>query len=47
MPRKTVTTNIGRNARTGRFTKVSTARAKKGTHVVERITRPVRRKSGR
>lgn len=37
---------IGRNARTGHFTKVSRARAGKSTHVVETIkrSRPRRRK---
>lgn len=30
---------IGRNAGSGRFTKVSTARAKPGTHVVETVKR--------
>lgn len=33
---------IGRNARTGRFTKVSRARAGKSTHVVETIKRSSR-----
>jgi hypothetical protein len=36
---------IGRNARTGRFTPVSTARRKKGTHVVETIPKRGRKKS--
>lgn len=35
MRKKTV--KIGRNAYTGRFTKVSTAKAKPRTHVVETI----------
>lgn len=34
---------IGRNAGTGRFTKVSTARNKPGTHVVETL-RPGKKK---
>lgn len=31
---------IGRSARTGRFTSVSTARSKPNTHVVETIRKP-------
>lgn len=31
---------IGRNASTGKFVKVSTAKAKPSTHVVETIRRP-------
>lgn len=31
------TFSLGRNANTGRFTPVSTARAKPSTHVVERV----------
>ena len=34
------TTTIGRNANTGRFTPVSTARNKPATHVVERVPKP-------
>lgn len=40
MAKKTVTTKIGRNAGTGKFTKVSTAKAKPKTHVVETIKKP-------
>lgn len=38
--------NIGRNANNGRFTKVSTARRLKRTHVVETIYIPPKRKRG-
>lgn len=34
---KGTTTKIGRNASTGRFTPVSTAKSKPSTHVVETI----------
>ena len=34
------TTLRGRNANTGRFTKVSKARDNKRTHVVERVPKP-------
>lgn len=34
------TTLRGRNAETGRFTKVQTARDHKKTHVVERVPKP-------
>jgi hypothetical protein len=37
------TQKIGRNAGTGRFTKVSTAKAKPKTHVVETIKTPKKR----
>lgn len=37
MPRASKTFLVGRNAKTGRLTKVSVARAKKSTHVVERM----------
>jgi hypothetical protein len=36
---KTKTVKIGRNAGTGRFTKVSTAKKRPKTHVVETIKR--------
>lgn len=36
------TFNIGRNAVTGRLTRVSTARVKPATHVVERMPKPGR-----
>ena len=38
------TRKIGRNARTGRFATVRTARAKPGTHIVHTIRRSGRKK---
>jgi hypothetical protein len=37
MAQSSKTFAIGRNAKTGRLTKVATARAKPGKHVVERM----------
>lgn len=39
MATKGSSSKIGRNAGTGKFTSVSTARGKPGTHVVETIKR--------
>lgn len=40
MARGSRTTTHGRNASTGKFTKVSTARNNPRTHVVERVPKP-------
>lgn len=40
MGRDSRTTLRGRNASTGRFTKVAKAKASKRTHVVERVPKP-------
>lgn len=40
MPKQSKTTTHGRNAESGRFTPVKTARENPKTHVVERVPKP-------
>lgn len=40
MGKESKTTLRGRSAETGRFTKVTTARNNRNTHVVERVPKP-------
>ena len=40
MAKESKTTPRGRSAQSGKFTKVSTARNKPNTHVVERVPKP-------